>query len=703
VPAIIALVLIGVAIYLYYLLVRFLLKIGMQAMGPAMVVLLAPVPLIYGRTLLRVFGRSGWRNGFLVPAVALLVLVYADFAYVVLDAFARLTRSPVTDALVSVGRQVVWLGHVNREILGVLDGWIPVSWPAWAFVLLSGAAKVSAIPPLALLSRGLETRVSDGGQPARVQYFYSTAFHDLRDMTLWAWKDLYAILFRAVEGLRLAVNGPHALVTWPLALLAAAALLPPVAAGTLLLTMLLLFHGLTLGAIWVLARGLSLMLLALERSVMLARAGYAKCPHAGCHRPVPLPVFACANPDCQHQHDRLLPGRYGVFRRGCDCDRASLPTLFWLGKGRLRSFCPHCRQEMHAALFGGSVHIPVYGGPSAGKTMFMMAATWQVVERQLDGVEGALIDPRDADRYERSWKPDFEAGRLREKTIDQPPAAFLLSVLRNGGLPVSLYLYDPAGEQLRDGDKLEGHRFLEYFDGLALLVDPLSLRDFEERYRAAGGPDLRATTSEDDPTEIVTRVVNALESQAGLDRRRRFGRRLAVIISKSDIPLLCGELGMEVDATTPRGDWSRLGADSSERIGAWLRRTAPELHHQLETRFGDIRYFAASSLGRVPDGSEPFSPRQVLDPLCWLLARRQVLARPRLARVGGRALEVAAAAGVALLFLGLPVGMIGRWVVPPVSREAMEWKASVAAGRSAVAPSRPAELEPDSVPLFIPP
>jgi hypothetical protein len=699
VPAIVAIIAFCVAVYLYYLLVRFLLVTGMQIMGPGMVVLLAPVPLIYGRTLLRVFGRSGWRNVFLVPAAMLLALVYVDFAYVALEVTARFVRSPLADALAGVVQPVVWRGHVNRQILGVLGVWIPASWPAWAFVLLGSAAKVSVITPLALMARGLETRVSDGGQPARVQYFYSTAFHDLRDMARWAGEDLYAILSRAVEGLRLAVNGPHALVTWPLVLLAAAALLAPVAAGTLLLAMLLLFHGLALGVIWALARGLSLMLLALERSVMLARAGYAKCPHAGCHRPVPLPVFSCSNPDCQHRHDRLLPGRYGVFRRRCDCDRASLPTLFWLGKGRLRSFCPHCKQEMHAALFGGSVHIPVYGGPSAGKTMFMMASTWQVVEGKLEGVRATLIDPRDADRYERYWKPDFQRGRLREKTSDQPPPAFLLSVQRKGGLPVSLYLYDPAGEQLRDRDKLEGHRFLEYFDGLALLVDPLSLRDFEERYRAAGGPDLRATTSEDDPAEIVNRVVSALESQAGLDRRQRYGRRVAVILSKSDIPLLRQELGVSMEEEMPRGDWGLLGAESSERIGAWLRQTAPELHHQLETRFSDVRYFTASSLGRMPEGREPFSPRQVLDPLCWLMARRQVLARPRLARVGGRALEVAAAAGVVLLFVGLPAGLIGRWVVPLVSREAVEWKASVAATRTTVAPSSSVELEGDSLPF----
>jgi hypothetical protein len=81
------------------------------------------------------------------------------------------------------------------------------------------------------------------------------------------------------------------------------------------------------------------------------------------------------------------------------------------------------------------------------------------------------------------------------------------------------------------------------------------------------------------------------------------------------------------------------------------------------------------------------------------MARRQVLARPRLARVGGRALEVAAAAGVVLLFVGLPAGLIGRWVAPLVGREAMEWKASVAATRTTVAPSFPVDLEADSLPF----
>ena len=610
------------------------------------------------------FARTGVRALAWIPVVVLLLLIFVEIDVVVAGQLARYLPIHSARAILPELHSLLrWVGDTVSEAVayvagpGNARGWsLYIFGPkaGWLHLLGGTAAKSVLLFPFLLLARGTVSRIKSSKQAAFKQYFYQQAFLDLRETAVLAVLGLKTAVVAVAGRLWKITAGMQGFFVWPITLTLAVALLLPAAVAVCVLALLLALHGLALGVTLLLCGYLALMLFCMERAVILVRRGYAKCPHAGCHEPVPLPVYLC--PKCRARHSRLLPGEAGLLFRRCECGDARLPTLFLLGKGKLPSLCPapKCGKPLQEELFVGSAHVPIYGGPSSGKTLFMMTAAWQLLEGQVPGLKAQLIDAAARKHYELSCKPKLSSGRTLLKTSDLIPDAFLMSLRRRHGLPISLYLYDPAGESMESDAHMGGHRYLRHLDGLALLVDPLSVEPFKERYQTAGHPDLSASTSHLEPREAVERVVAALQRFAGLTRTEGFTQRVAVILSKADVPSLEQELGIRLCDGPPEGPWAQTGAAQSAAIRRWLRTNDPALAQLLETRFGHLRFFATSSLGHLPERSGRFEPKQVLAPLFWLLSGRLSLTRPLGARILGRLAEVSAALAVVGLFLGLP-------------------------------------------------
>lgn len=648
-PVLLFLIAVVVVIYLYFMLIGWLFAV----VAPEFLLLgsvlgTAVVPVIYGLVVYRVLDTPAPRRALWVPVFALLTLIYFDLALIVLKVLAGNMSAHVARPLFEVLRAVVNLPG-NRAGVGIwthVFGAVPV-W--WVYVLIGTTVKGVLVVALLLLIRGFQSEVLDKKQPAYRQYFFGQARIDLRAVAEETVRRLYDLVVLAAQWIMKMSTGPQAWFVWPLTITAYIALVPPVIAAAVSLAILLSIHFIGIAVASAIAMYVSAMLFCMERAIMLARSGYAKCPHAGCHQPVPLPIFYCG--ECGVAHTRLIPGPCGVFHRTCSCGKARLPTTFWLGKARGRSACARCTKPLRRELFGGSAHVPIYGAPSSGKTMLMMGATWQLVQGRLADVHADFINETDRASYDTSWRPGFESGRVREKTHQMLPDAFLLSVRRSTGLPVSLYMYDPAGEAIERESDIEGHRFLQYFDGLALLIDPFSLPSFARICKDGGNGALPPSTSQADPMDVVHRVVNVLESKADLVRGRDFARRVAVIITKADNEIVQRELGISLEDPGPGARWQDAGLDDDRRVRAWLQTNEPGLLQILETRFAKLRFFVVSALGHEPGARTAFQPRKLLDPLCWLLSARTTLTRPRLARFAGRAAEVASAVAVFAIFV----------------------------------------------------
>ena len=617
------------------------------------------VPLSYAFSLWLTFSRghaSPWNLPFAI-VFWLVALLYVDLLYLGLSVGVGVYSAWVAEALLARAEPVVDHWAPNRMLLAFLDaalrsggdtgagvaGGIGVD--PYRGVWFSFVAKSALVVPLVILARGQASPLPDSEQPARVSYFFRQAWVDL-----WKVRDLFfdRIVFLLIRPLRelhwLFDDSGWWLIVLFLPLWVGLGLGLAIAFSSVALQALvfIVVHAAVLVLIWLLARLFASAFHWSERAVIRLRYGDARCPHAACYEAVRAPVFLC--PACGEAHDRLVPGRCGVLVRTCQCGAGRLPTLFAWGKGRLRSICPACRGPLHEELFRGSVHVPIYGGPSAGKTMYMMAATWEMVEGRAPDVQAALIGDADAGAYADRWRPEFESGFVRDKTASSLPNAFLLSIRRGPGTPIAVYFYDPAGEALQDAATLEAHGFMRHVDGLMLLIDPLALSSFERKYyQEGGGPDLKGTTSREDPEETLARVVNQLEYFGVLSSTKTSALRLAVVLTKADVRGFEEAFGIEAIDTEAGGSWKDLGAERSSRIRGWFAAHESRLLDVLETRFRNVRFFAVSALGRVPDaaggGGAAFSPHRVMEPLAWLFSMRSKFARPRLDRWCGYAVS----------------------------------------------------------------
>lgn len=499
-----------------------------------------------------------------------------------------------------------------------------------------------------------------------MNYFFKQAYQDMKSVAVYPLK-LADEYFE--DGLELAEEvlwGRQLFFVWPFVLGGGAALVLALVIGTVCFLSVLAMHSIMVLAIAIVIQYVAIVLYGMEWAVMRARRGYAKCPHAACHATVPLPAFGC--PECGRRHDRLVPGRFGLFRRRCVCGSGRLPTVSWFRKDSLKSFCPDpkCGKPMHHMLFAANMHVPIYGGPDVGKTMFMMAATWQLIEGKLDGVSAEFIDSNQFRDYRDSWREQFESGRMREKTVANLPDAHLISLRRGTGLPLSMYLYDPAGEAMGSGADLGGHRFLRYVDGMALIIDPMLLDGVRREFERSGNP-LPPPPEDPIPTlDAVHRILIALESAADLARRDQFSGKLAVIVAKVDLPDIWKAMDVRLEAVPDRGNWRLNGNKQSKKIRGWLSKYEPAVVQLVEARFSNVRYFACSVTSGVEEGSGmAFRPIGVLDALCWLLSSRATMRHPTVSRVIGRMSELVAVSCVvaALVIVPSVLGFAGVWAL----------------------------------------
>ncbi|MCB9532495.1 MAG: hypothetical protein H6700_12080 [Myxococcales bacterium] len=638
-------------LYLYYLLMKWMvvsLVPGLAAVAAAAAAAIGPIA--YGVVATRHFSHQpddeipSVRSLALLPLLLVLLLAWADVAWLSACWVGAAVPSAAAELVLEVLQPLVFGAPWTSWIAGVSGG-------GQATVVAALLLKGVPLVPLLLLTRGLRSSTLEvGGEPARLQYFFGDAWTDLGAVLHGSFRALGTWLARSATWGWTVSAGPQIFFTWPLVLVACGVWAVAAVIGGVTLCLLATAHVVSMACALGVFSLLAGYLTVLERAVLRVRRQFVKCPYANCHQPVALPIYRC--PDCGVDHSHLVPGRYGIVRRECVCGRR-LPTLIWTGKRNLPSACPHCRKPLEREMFAGGLHLPIYGGPSVGKTMFLTAASWWLVQGRLDGVTAGIIGQSDHDAWTSRWKPDFEAGRLRPKTHNSYPDAFLLSVRRRRSLPISLYLYDPAGEALSNDAALDQHRFLRHADGVVLLIDPYALPAFADELRDAGHS-LPHSASKTAPMDSLDAVTNALARAGRTPRTRGYRGPVAVILTKVDDPTVREAFDLLGGEGAGASGWRPGGVDDA-RMRTAIRRVDPTLVHAIESRFPNSRFFACSSTGAQADR---FDPTGFTEPLKWLLSHRFALRRPWATRALTVGAQFAAAGMVTLLF-NVPVLAVG--------------------------------------------
>ena len=627
--AIILLILAVILIYLYYLGIKwFFGYVAVDAVFLGSLLLSFAAPVLYVRACYKQFLGGVWSHIPLALAAYLVLSIHLNFeaiaVYLAMPTIGHNAQSfvsvfQVLNDLLRVlpdqtGAAVV-LSHIKS--IDALDPYVQ-------YHLFCVLLKSTVLCPLLLLANGAPSTDEPGSrQPALTQYFFSRAFFDVAAIVARFIDDLSRWFKRGLGQVGGLVKGWRVIFTWPIALIGFFVLFPPLAFSAVIVVGILAFHSLVIGYVILVTFLVSLLLRFVEQFFVLARWGYAKCPH--CYKKVPAPAFVC--PKCNQMHTNLVPGRFGLLLRRCKCGSAYLPTLFLLGKARrLTASCPHCNNVLSIGAFARNIHLLLVGGATSGKTSLMSADLMELIGGKASPLAADFDKESDRELFEKVWKPNFDAGVASAKTQELAPPALLLRLGWRKPGSCTLYLYDPAGETFETMDTTARHTHLKYSDGAVFLVDPFSL----EALRSEMSGKLEEADfdySRQPPDKVYEELLGVLGAHAGLRRGQKFPFPLAVVVPKIDAMELEKQLGVSLERTKPR-NWSSAGEEDSARVREWLRRLDGNLVRSLEQQFSKVRYFAVSSFGPGHKPGKPFRPVRVLEPLLWLHHRRTAVIRP---------------------------------------------------------------------------
>lgn len=348
---------------------------------------------------------------------------------------------------------------------------------------------------------------------------------------------------------------------------------------------------------------IALYVRGVEEVATRLRGAEVVCPHPDCYRKFRLAHYRC--PTCGVLHKRLVPGPYGLFERRCQCGTV-LPAGDLTRRDQLRGFCPHCERQLPPNDGEGhSVHIPMVGGRSVGKSTLFTRIVMVLEEATRErGQEFIFPGAEDSARFAFE-RAELEAGRELHPTVTLSPRAFLV-MLRNGAPPATpgstlIYMYDVAGEVYQQAeDERRRQHYLRHASGFLFLIDPFSLPAVRTAYRAnlKRRPSIEERISTEPPQDVYDRFISTVRS------RRSYGQHISVIITKTDLFDLRRRFGLERDRAV-----QQLPA-----VRQWLIDNGEaNLVMGIEKDFEQVGYFASS----LEQASH--SLRDVLEPVHWIL------------------------------------------------------------------------------------
>lgn len=345
-------------------------------------------------------------------------------------------------------------------------------------------------------------------------------------------------------------------------------------------------------------------LFILTRVVQLWKGIFHTCPSRECaYRG--LPAYVC--PECDEVNEKLWPNLYGLLWHHCTrCDH-KLPTLDMLGRRKLERLCgkKDCRIPLlgrHAGRVPERL-VAIVGGPTSGKTCYLLMAVNQIVNDHSDArirISGEIDDASQEQAFKREWA-GMSRGEVAAKTAEVSQA--FLMYTKVGSKRCQLYLYDAPGEEFASLGSMVHQRYFPLIEGFILLVDPETFETVGGRECSQGRMSLQ---------NVVNSTLGMALSGMQPESNGKFDKRVAVVISKADLKKVRNEIGDISQGAIP-SDQCREAILNWDRHGNALR--------AIEQMFDSVQYFACSQLGRNSDQSDrkAFTGSGLLEPLHWIL------------------------------------------------------------------------------------
>lgn len=459
-----------------------------------------------------------------------------------------------------------------------------------------------------------KTKSGRNPQPAKVNYFFSKGYIDLLNTIKGAWRHNFE---SAGKQTGLAKGKGIFEKSWRIV-----AALCIYIFGSVVCVITSAAHIIILAAVLLVIYVCFLIIRLIDSIFIAVNKIHNVCPNPECQAKFLLPVYEC--PQCKARHTKLVPGKYGILKRKCQCG-AKIPTTFLNGRGKLGAYCPECGQSLKGDTASRQYAVPVIGGPSVGKTCYINMAVKQFINdvAPANNWDINFISDSDAVKYNDAVKK-LDSGHILDVTTDKNLTAYQLMLrLPKEKVGRRVYIYDIAGESFSSSEEVQGNRAYSYADGFIFIIDPLTLADYEMEVLDKINEKAYGASAQDFNDILDIMLIN-LGKMFGLKDKDTVKMNVAVVINKMDIPGLEDKIGenpaqqylVDNPETCKNYEQARdhVCRTFLEEYGAGnFVRTA-------ESKFNQVHYFAVSALGHNNEG-QPYRGKNVTEPLMWILSQ----------------------------------------------------------------------------------
>ena len=356
---------------------------------------------------------------------------------------------------------------------------------------------------------------------------------------------------------------------------------------------------------------------------MLRNHIFVGCPN--CKEKFLIPTYLC--PTCGAKHTKLVPGKYGLFHRTCNCG-TKIPSHVLTKRGTLDALCPKCGWTLKGAE-SVPLYVPIVGGRSAGKTAYITAFSYQFIEEVAP--RNGLVVSHYNDEYEAFYKNDITSDYLggttrmtrTEMDINKASSkAFGFFVESKKLKPKRLIqLYDVAGESFIENTENELQLQYQYCHGIVFILDPLSIPAIRNYIDESVDERDRNSVGTIDSEMVLDAFMNKLREITGQSSTESSATPIAVVISKQDIrilnPFIGEDLIGEVLDTHGLNMDAYLDAEDAVCRKFLKENGLANFVSNIEMKFKNNRFFTCSAIGHVRENGK-YNPKGVLEPIEWI-------------------------------------------------------------------------------------
>lgn len=343
------------------------------------------------------------------------------------------------------------------------------------------------------------------------------------------------------------------------------------------------------------------------------------CP--SCQQKFKMPAYVC--PNCHKRHYRLIPSKYGIFYRTCECGQ-KLPTTFLNGRQKLDAVCPHCDESLIKGITRAYL-IPVIGGANCGKTCFINSAIQELEKDSSSYGLSFQYKPKQdggVDEYSEN-KERMSQGYVPEKTSDMRMKYYNFILNKKGdAIDNQISVCDIAGESFESEENTQNQQGFRFCDGIVIVVDPFSIEEFdnkakeemkEEEYQSVN----RSTQSIEETFNVTNNAIeHILHKSDGLKKLVA-----AIVFVKTDIPYVDEKVGEKAIEERRKNDPSLSYLEASNCVASdffkeyGLNSTLLE----IQGKFSKVQFFSVSALGKEQKVGSAFVSINADKPLYWIL------------------------------------------------------------------------------------